>query len=154
MKKLAFAFASALLFALGLVVSGMTQPAKVIGFLNIGGLQQGLSWNAQAGFWDPSLALVMGGALMVTLVAFALTPKANRRPWAANGFALPTRLDIDGKLIAGASIFGIGWALAGYCPGPALASLLTGGADALTFALAMGVGMWAAKRLVKQTKKS
>jgi uncharacterized protein len=149
MKKLLFAFASALLFALGLVVSGMTQPAKVIGFLNIGGLQQGLSWNAQAEFWDPSLALVMGGALMVTLVAFAFTPKPNRRPWAANGFALPSRRDIDGKLIAGAALFGIGWALAGYCPGPALASLLTGGTDALIFALAMGVGMWAAKRLAK-----
>jgi uncharacterized membrane protein YedE/YeeE len=149
MKKLSFAFSSALLFALGLVVSGMTQPTKVIGFLNLGGLQQGVSWTAQAGFWDPSLAFVMGGAMIITLIAFALTPNRNKKPWAANSFALPTRKDIDAKLIAGAMLFGIGWALAGYCPGPALASVFTGGVDAITFVIAMGVGMWAAKRWVK-----
>ncbi len=149
MKKLTFAFASALLFALGLVVSGMTQPAKVVGFLNLGGLKQGVSWTAQAGFWDPSLAFVMGGAMMITLLAFAITPHRNKKPWAANGFSLPTRNDIDAKLIAGALLFGIGWALAGYCPGPALASVFTGGLDAITFVVAMGVGMWVAKRVVK-----
>jgi uncharacterized protein len=149
MKKLAFAFASALLFALGLVVSGMTQPAKVVGFLNIGGLKNGLSWDAQADFWDPSLALVMGGALLVTLLAFTLTPAKGNKPWAANGFSLPTRQDIDAKLVIGALQFGIGWALAGYCPGPALASVFTGGVDAITFVIAMGVGMWVAKRWVK-----
>ncbi len=148
MKKLLFAFASSLLFALGLVVSGMTQPAKVGGFLNLSGLKNGVSWTAQAGFWDPSLALVMGGALFVTLMAFAITPVKGRKPWAANGFSLPTRKDIDAKLIGGAALFGIGWALAGYCPGPALASVLTGGLDAITFAFAMGVGMWFAKRWV------
>lgn len=149
MKKLFFAFASSVLFALGLVVSGMTQPAKVVGFLDIGGLKNGVSWTAQAGFWDPSLALVMGGALLVTLIAFAITPAKGRKPWAANGFSLPTRKDIDAKLIGGSALFGIGWALAGYCPGPALTSIFTGGLDTITFALAMGVGMWVAKHWVK-----
>jgi uncharacterized protein len=150
MKKLAFAFASALLFALGLVVSGMTQPAKVVGFLNLSGIQNGVSWTAQAGFWDPSLALVMGGALLVTIIAFAVTPRSGRKPWAAGHFSLPTRQDIDVKLIAGATMFGIGWALAGYCPGPALASVLTGGADTALFVAAMLAGMWAAKKLVSK----
>jgi uncharacterized protein len=142
-----FALAAGLLFALGLVVSGMTQPAKVIGFLNIGGLAQGVSWTAQAGLWDPSLAFVMGGALMVTLIAFAFTPRTGNKPWAAEAFALPTRQDIDTKLIAGGVLFGIGWALAGYCPGPALTSVLTGGIDAIAFVVAMLVGMVAAKKL-------
>ncbi len=149
MKKLMFAFASAFLFAVGLVVSGMTQPAKVVGFLNLGGLKNGVSWEAQAGFWDPSLALVMGGALLVTLIAFTITPTKGRKPWAANGFGLPTRNDIDTRLLLGAALFGIGWALAGYCPGPAFASLLTGGQDTISFVIAMGVGMWIAKRWVK-----
>jgi uncharacterized membrane protein YedE/YeeE len=144
-----FALAAGLLFALGLVVSGMAQPAKVIGFLNIGGLAQGVSWTAQAGLWDPSLAFVMSGALMITLLAFALTPRAGKKPWAAEAFALPTRQDIDKKLIAGGVLFGIGWALAGYCPGPALTSMLTGGSDAVTFVVAMLVGMVVAKKVVK-----
>ncbi len=152
MKKLAFAFASALLFALGLVVSGMTQPAKVVGFLNLGGLQNGISWTAQLGYWDPSLALVMGGALLVTLMAFAITPSANKKPWAAAKFSLPTRSDIDFKLVAGAALFGVGWALAGYCPGPALASVLTGGADALIFCAALLAGMYVAKRFILNAK--
>jgi uncharacterized membrane protein YedE/YeeE len=141
--------AAGLLFALGLVVSGMTQPAKVIGFLNLGGLGQGISWTAQSGLWDPSLAFVMGGALMVMIVAFALTPRTGKKPWAAEVFALPTRHDIDKKLIAGGVLFGIGWALAGYCPGPALASVLTSGMDAVAFVGAMLVGMVVAKKWVK-----
>jgi uncharacterized membrane protein YedE/YeeE len=89
MKKLFFALLSGLLFSAGLVLSGMTQPAKVIGFLNIGGLSQGVSWTAAAGFWDPSLAFVMGGALMVTLLGFAVTPRLTHtggKPWAAERF--------------------------------------------------------------------
>jgi uncharacterized protein len=144
-KKILFAFAAGLLFALGLVLSGMTQPAKVSGFLHIAGLAKGVSWTAAAGFWDPSLALVMGGALVVTLVAFAITPKMPK-PWADTAFHLPKNNKIDFKLIAGAALFGGGWALAGYCPGPVFASLLTGGADVLIFGLAMVVGMGVAKR--------
>jgi uncharacterized protein len=143
MKKLFFALLSGLLFAAGLVLSGMTQPAKVIGFLNIGGLSQGVSWTAAAGFWDPSLAFVMGGALMVTLVAFAVTPRLTHtsgKPWAAERFDLPTRLDVDARLMGGAVLFGIGWGLAGYCPGPVLASVFVSW-DAVVFAGAMLVGM-------------
>ena len=141
------ALAAGLLFALGLVLSGMTQPAKVMGFLNVMGLQNGISWTAAPGFWDPSLALVMGGALAVTLLAFAITPKrSNEKPWFDDVFHLPTKNDIDRKLIVGGILFGIGWGLAGYCPGPALASLLVGGLDALAFCAAMLAGMWAAKK--------
>ena len=86
LKQYLYAFASALLFALGLVVSGMTQPAKVIGFLNLSGLSQGIRWDAQLGYWDPSLAFVMGGAVCVTLAAFAWRPGTHAKPWAA---ALP-----------------------------------------------------------------
>jgi uncharacterized protein len=142
---LMYSLIAGLLFSLGLVVSGMTQPAKVIGFLDLGGLLKGISWQAQPGFWDPSLALVMGGALMVTLLAFAITPRRSR-PWASEKFHLPTTKDIDLKLLLGAALFGIGWGLAGYCPGPGLASLLSGGLDALAFVIALLVGMWGAKR--------
>jgi uncharacterized protein len=145
LKKSLFALAAGLLFSLGLVVSGMTQPAKVIGFLHLAGLAQGISWQAAPGFWDPSLALVMGGALLVTLIAFAVTPQKSK-PWADDKFHLPTRSDIDAKLLIGSAVFGIGWALAGYCPGPGLASLLTGGVDALAFVAALLAGMWGAKR--------
>jgi uncharacterized protein len=141
------AFVAGLVFSLGLVLSGMTQPAKVIGFLNVMGLQNGISWTAAPGHWDPSLALVMGGALAVTLIGFALTPgRKNAKPWFDQVFHLPTKKEIDRKLIVGGVLFGIGWGLAGYCPGPALASLLVGGVDALAFCAAMLAGMWTAKK--------
>lgn len=132
------ALIAGLLFALGLVVSGMTQPDKVIGFLDI------------TGKWDPSLAFVMGGALLVTLIAFAITPRTGKRPWFAEKFELPTRTDIDIKLIAGAALFGIGWGLAGYCPGPAFASLYAGGIDIVIFVAALIAGMYLATRLSKR----
>ncbi len=144
-KKITFAFVAGLIFALGLVLSGMTQPVKVSGFLHLAGLAKGISWTAAPGYWDPSLALVMGGALIVTLIAFAVTPKM-RKPWADVAFHLPKTTKIDFKLVGGAALFGAGWALAGYCPGPVFASLLTGGVDVLVFAVAMVAGMWVAKR--------
>ncbi len=144
-KKLFFALLSGALFAVGLVVSGMTQPPKVIGFLNVGGIFA----PARFGAWDASLAFVMGGALLVTLVAFAVTPRKGNKPWAAPRFELPTRKNIDGKLVVGAALFGVGWGLVGYCPGPALASLLYGGVDVAVFVAALALGMWAARRLVK-----
>jgi uncharacterized protein len=131
------AFIAGLLFALGLVLSGMTQPAKVIGFLDI------------TGKWDPSLAFVMGGALMVTLIAFAVTPRAGKRPWFAEAFELPQRKDIDFKLVCGSALFGIGWGLAGYCPGPAFAALYAGGLDIVIFMAALLTGMFVAGRLNK-----
>jgi uncharacterized protein len=144
-SKLLFALISGALFALGLVVSGMTQVSKVIGFLNVGGIFSPTRFGA----WDASLAFVMGGALLVTLIGFAITPRAGNKPWANAKFELPTRKDIDGKLLTGAALFGIGWGMVGYCPGPALASVLSGGLDALVFVAALVVGMWVAKRFVR-----
>jgi uncharacterized protein len=142
-KKIAFGLAAGALFAAGLVVSGMTQTAKVINFLNFGGIFA----PERFGAWDASLAFVMGGALMITFVAFAITPKQGRKPWVSDKFDLPTRKDIDFKLIAGAAMFGIGWGLAGYCPGPAMASVISGGVDALVFVAALLVGLLFAKNL-------
>ena len=142
-KKVAFGLAAGALFAAGLVVSGMTQTAKVIGFLNFAGIFSPQRFGA----WDASLAYVMGGALMITLVAFAVTPTKGSKPWFSDKFELPTRKDVDFKLIAGAAMFGIGWGLAGYCPGPAMASLISGGIDALVFVAALLVGLLLAKRL-------
>ena len=142
LKKIAFALLSGALFAVGLVVSGMTQPAKVMGFLNVGGIFA----PERFGAWDASLAFVMGGALLVTLVAFAVTPREGNTPWAAPSFELPTRQDIDRNLVLGAALFGVGWGLAGYCPGPAIASLLYGCLDAIYIIAALAVGMWTAKR--------
>lgn len=144
MKKLIYASLSGLLFAAGLVLSGMTQPAKVLSFLNITGITQGISWTAEAGRWDPSLAFVMCGALMVTLIAFAVSPK-RAKPWAEERFDLPMRKDIDAPLLIGAALFGAGWGLAGYCPGPALASVFVSW-DAMVFAAAMLAGMFVARR--------
>jgi uncharacterized membrane protein YedE/YeeE len=131
------ALIAGLMFALGLVVSGMTQPAKVIGFLDI------------SGNWNPSLAFVMGGALLVTLIAFAVTPRMGKKPWFAQSFELPIKnslKDVDAKLVAGAALFGMGWGLAGYCPGPAFAALYAGGLDIIIFVAAMLAGMYLAKR--------
>jgi uncharacterized membrane protein YedE/YeeE len=147
MKKLLAACLAGALFAAGLVLSGMTQPAKVLGFLNLGGLVDAQRFGA----WDASLAFVMGGALCVTLLAFWLTPAnpghPQRKPWLGGEFALPARKNVDRRLVLGAALFGVGWGLAGYCPGPALASLLQGGLDVILFVAAMAAGMWLAKRL-------
>ena len=117
-----------LVFGLGLIVSGMTDPSKVIGFLDL------------AGAWDPSLALVMGGAIGVGLMAFRF---ARTRSQALLGgpMQLPSARQIDRRLVLGGLTFGVGWGLAGFCPGPALASLATGGSKPLTFTAAMLVGM-------------
>lgn len=142
-KKLLLSLLSGALFAIGLVVSGMTQTSKVIGFLNLGGIVNPQRFGA----WDASLVFVMGGALLVTMFAYAITPRAGKKPWAHTAFELPTRTDIDTKLLVGAALFGIGWGLAGYCPGPALASVMVGGRDVLVFVAALLVGLLAAKRL-------
>jgi hypothetical protein len=121
-------FAIGLLFGLGLIVAGMTDPSKVIGFLNL------------AGAWDPSLALVMGGAILVGLGGFAM---ARKRSTSLLGGAmhLPTNRDIDRRLVVGSLLFGVGWGLAGFCPGPAVVSLGAGNAKAAAFVLAMLAGM-------------
>ena len=145
-RKLVWAFATGLVFGMGLVLGGMTQPAKVSAFLNIGGLAQGISSTAEAHKWDPSLAFVMGGALLVSLLAFWWTPRRLERPLHDTRFHLPVKTQVDKPLLLGAVFFGAGWGLAGYCPGPALASIFTGGADALVFVAAMLGGMWLAKK--------
>ena len=121
-------FGSGLLFAFGLGLSGMTQPAKVVGFLDF------------AGNWDPSLAFVMLGAIMVHMVLSRLILH-RPAPFFATAFSVPTRNDIDPKLIGGAALFGAGWGLGGFCPGPALTSLATGSFTVLIFVGAMIAGM-------------
>jgi uncharacterized protein len=134
MVQIVASFFAGILFGLGLAVSEMTNPARVIGFLNI------------AGPWDPTLIFVMAGALLVTGSMF---PLILRRvcPLLADGFTLPAKTDIDKPLVLGAVIFGIGWGLAGFCPGPALAALASGSPSVLLFVAAMIVGQWSAARL-------
>ncbi len=126
MKQLA-AGAAGLVFGIGLWVSGMADPRKVIGFLDV------------TGAWDASLALVMGGAVVATLAGFRIV-KQRAKPLFDERFHLPTRKDIDLPLVAGAALFGMGWGIAGYCPGPALTALATLSAEALVFVAAMVAG--------------
>jgi len=123
-----------LVFGTGLALSGMTDTAKVLGFLDI------------FGSWQPDLLFVMGSAVCVTLLAF--TPVLKRRaPLLAPGFSVPTTSTIDRRLLAGAVIFGIGWGLYGYCPGPALSSLVYLQVNSAIFVAAMLIGMFLASRL-------
>ena len=126
MKISVSTFFAGLIFGIGLTVSQMVNPTKVIAFLDLGGN------------WDPSLAFVMGGALLVTFVGYRVVLK-NSTPFFDDRFRLPTREDIDGPLIAGAAIFGIGWGLAGLCPGPALASLSFAGTNGFIFVASMSI---------------
>jgi hypothetical protein len=127
MKALAAAGAAGFVFGIGLWISGMANPKKVIGFLDI------------TGEWDASLAFVMAGAVAVTLVAFRFVLKRSK-PLLEARFQLPTKKDIDLPLVAGAAIFGIGWGIAGYCPGPAITALTTLAWEAVVFVAAMVAG--------------
>jgi uncharacterized membrane protein YedE/YeeE len=126
--QLISAFIVGLLFGIGLIVSGMTDPSKVLGFLDL------------AGNWDPSLAFVMGGAILVGVVAFRVAGR-RERSLLGEAMRLPSATRIDRRLVLGSLAFGAGWGLAGYCPGPALASLASGGAKPLVFTVAMVAGM-------------
>lgn len=116
------------LFGIGLIVSGMTDPSKVIGFLDL------------AGAWDPSLAFVMGGAVIVGLIAYRLARKRTRT-FLGGAMHLPTARHVDRRLIVGSLAFGAGWGLAGFCPGPALVALGAGYDKAVVFVIAMLAGM-------------
>lgn len=126
MKAFSF-FALGLVFALGLGISGMTQPLKVLGFLDV------------AGTWDPALMFVMVGAIAVTFTGYRLVLK-RPSPLLGARFEIPTRRSIDGQLIAGGALFGLGWGMAGFCPGPAIVALAGGSVEVVLFVLAMFVG--------------
>lgn len=132
---------SGILFGVGLVLSGMTQPSKVVGFLDF------------FGNWDPSLAFVMGGAVLINVVLFRMISK-RKRPLFAEKFHLPTRKDIDWRLVAGGALFGIGWGMAGYCPGPAITSMVSLQTPAFIFVIAMAAGMFIFTEFEKQLQKS
>jgi uncharacterized membrane protein YedE/YeeE len=125
--EIVIALVSGLVFGLGLIVSGMSDPAKVLGFLDL------------AGNWDPSLALVMGGAVGVAFCAFAW---AGRRQWSWQGgrIALPTPAPLDRSLLLGSALFGIGWGLAGFCPGPAIVGIGACSLPAWVFGAGMMLG--------------
>jgi uncharacterized protein len=128
MKRIAFALAAGALFGLGLAVSQMTDPDKVLNFLDL------------AGQWDPSLALVMVGALAVSLPGYAWVRRRGGRSACGDPLQMPAATRVDARLVAGSALFGIGWGIAGYCPGPALANLAHGTTEALVFVAALVAG--------------
>ena len=132
---------SGLVFGIGLIVAGMTDPSKVIGFLDL------------AGAWDPSLAFVMGGAIAVGMIAFRFASR-RERSLLGDVMRLPSAKHIDRRLVLGGMAFGAGWGLAGYCPGPALASLASGGSKPLIFVGAMIAGMLVFEVLERRTRRA
>lgn len=128
MARTITALVAGLIFGLGLALAGMTDPAKVIGFLDL------------AGAWNPALAFVMGAGVIVTFIGYRIV-LARPKPVLEAKFQLPTRTDIDAPLVGGAALFGIGWGLAGYCPGPALSSLIAGNGEVFALVGAMIAGM-------------
>ncbi|MBP6406031.1 MAG: YeeE/YedE family protein [Proteobacteria bacterium] len=133
-------FAVGLLFGIGLILSGMTDPGKVTGFLDL------------FGQWDPSLALVMGGAIMVGVFAFAIAKKRTTT-FLGGALHLPKSTDIDRRLVVGGLVFGAGWGLAGFCPGPALVSLGAGQPKAAVFVVAMLAGMYVFELLERRAPR-
>ena len=130
-KNIIIPLVCGVIFGIGLVIAGMTNPAKVMGFLNL------------FGNWDPSLIFVMGGAIFVSMPAFLIigkkmsTPIFNKK----EGFSQQLKKDIDGPLVIGSAMFGIGWALVGFCPGPAIAALTVVDGNVFMFFIAMSIGM-------------
>lgn len=127
---------SGFLFGLGMIISGMANPEKVVGFLDV------------AGAWDPSLMFVMGGALLVFMPSYFLLIKPKQKPVVAQEFCLAKNKSIDSRLVSGAAIFGLGWGIAGVCPGPALSSLALGNSGVWVFFAFMMVGLGATNLLI------
>lgn len=136
MLKLLTAFAIGLLFGIGILISGMANPAKVLNFFDL------------FGTWDPSLAFVMGGALTVSFIGYRLIFRM-KKPFLAQSFFLPTRSDLDSRLIGGSAIFGIGWGISGICPGGLLPALSLGRIEPIYALVGVLVGIAGAKLLTK-----
>ena len=132
--KTLMGYIAGLLFGLGLAIGGMTDPARVLNFLDI------------LGDWDPTLIFVLGGAVVTTFIGYRLVWKRGT-PWLGSRFALPTRRDLDARLLGGAVLFGIGWGLSGYCPGPAVASIADLSVPLTAMLVAMAGGWWLARRV-------
>ena len=139
--RLISAYLIGLVFGLGISISGMGNPAKVVNFFDV------------AGTWDPSLAFVMAGALAITFIGYRLV-LARPRPLQEDRFYLPTSRVIDARLLGGAVIFGIGWGISGFCPGGALPVIGTFNADVLIFTAAMLAGILAARQIQKRREKA
>ena len=132
------ALVSGLIFGIGLTVSGMVNPAKVQNFMDI------------TGQFDPSLIFVMGGGVVVAIIGYQIIFK-RKKPLFADLFHLPTITAIDARLLGGATIFGVGWGLSGFCPGPAIASLVFGHVESVAFVVAMAIGALAARLVPEQS---
>ncbi|WP_299784596.1 DUF6691 family protein [uncultured Roseobacter sp.] len=130
--KLLASYVVGLIFGIGIAISGMANPAKVTNFFDV------------AGIWDPSLAFVMGGALVVTFIGYRLVLRRSG-PVLAPAFQLPTRQDLDARLPLGSAVFGVGWGIAGFCPGGALPALGTGRIEVYVFVAALICGILVAK---------
>ena len=126
------AFVIGIVFGTGILISGMANPAKVLNFFDV------------AGSWDPSLMFVMGGAVATTFIGYRMV-QARKEPILARSFQMPTAIQIDPKLIAGAAIFGVGWGLAGFCPGAALPALGTGRTEVVIFVASLIAGIVVAR---------
>ena len=135
MKAFFSALAAGLLFGTGIAVSGMINPAKVLNFFDV------------FGTWDPSLAFVMGGGLITAAIGYRLLFGARQKPFLGGRFALPTRRDLDAQLLGGAAVFGIGWGIAGFCPGGAIPALGLGYRETVFFLTAMIAGIIVARAL-------
>ena len=140
MEKL-IALISGVLFGAGVTISGMVNPMKILNFLDI------------FGAWDATLIFVMGAGLLVTLIGYQVIFR-RKAPWFAPSFRLPASQDIDAKLLGGAALFGVGWGLGGFCPGPAVASLVFGRMESITFVIAMAAGMLLARQIQKHLQTS
>jgi len=141
MGKLIAALICGIIFGLGIAISGMIDPSKVMNFFDL------------AGTWDPSLAFVMGGGLAVSLIGYRLV-FAREKPLLAEAFSLPTRQHIDAELIGGAALFGIGWGLAGFCPGGAIPALGIGRIEPFLFVGGMVAGMAIARALQARVRQA
>lgn len=139
MKANLASLASGLVFGLGIAISGMANPAKVLNFFDV------------AGSWDPSLIFVMGGALVVAAIGYRLVFGAAAKPLYADTFNVPTSRIIDAKLVGGSAVFGIGWGIAGFCPGGAVPAIGIGFVPTMTFLAAMVAGIVAARFIMKRS---